>query len=46
MFVSKPLVIMDRVHVYLLQVIWLTYMQMFTIGGLQMPIEKVNMYAS
>jgi hypothetical protein len=27
--------------VSLLQVVWLTYMQ-----GLQMPIEKVNMYAS
>jgi hypothetical protein len=37
---------MDKIHVYLLQVAWLTYMQMFTIGGLQMPIEKMNMYAS
>jgi hypothetical protein len=46
MFMKKPLIIMDKIHVYLLQVAWLTYMQMFTIGGLQMPIEKVNIYAS
>jgi hypothetical protein len=44
MFVRKPLIIMDRIHVFLLQVAWLTYMQMFIIGGLQMPIEKVNVY--
>jgi hypothetical protein len=36
--------IMDRIHVSLLQVAWLIYMQTFTIGGLQMPIEKVNIY--
>jgi hypothetical protein len=35
---------MDKIHVYLLQVAWLTYMQMFTIGGLQILIEKVNVY--
>jgi hypothetical protein len=44
MLVSKPLIIMDRIHVYLFQVAWLTYMQTFTIGGFQMLIEKVNMY--
>jgi hypothetical protein len=44
MFVNKSLVILDSIHVSLLQVAWLTYMQIFTIGGLQMPIEKVNMY--
>jgi hypothetical protein len=31
--------------VSLLQVAWLTYMQMFTIGRFQMLIEKVNVYA-
>jgi hypothetical protein len=46
MFMRKPLIIMDKIHVSLLQVAWLTYMQMFTIGGLQMPIEKLNVYAS
>jgi hypothetical protein len=40
----KPLIIMDEIHVALLQVAWLTYMQMFTIGGLQMQIEIVNVY--
>jgi hypothetical protein len=44
MVVSKPLIILDRIHVSLLQVAWLTYIQMFTIGGLQMPIEEVNVY--
>jgi len=42
---SKPFIIMDRIHVYLFQVAWLTYMQRFTIGGFQMLIEKVSMYA-
>jgi hypothetical protein len=41
---SKPLIVLDRIHVSLLQVVYLSYMQMFTIGGLQMPIEKVNVY--
>jgi hypothetical protein len=45
MLVSKPFIILDRIHVSLLQVAWLTYMQMFTIGGHQMPIEKMNVYA-
>jgi hypothetical protein len=44
MVVSKPLIILDKIHVSLLQVAWLTYMQMFTIGGLQMPLEKVDVY--
>jgi hypothetical protein len=44
MLMKKPLIIMDKIHVYLLQVAWLTYMQMFTIGGLQILIEKVNVY--
>jgi hypothetical protein len=45
MVVSKQLIILDRIHVSLLQVSWLTYMQMFNIGGLQMPLEKMNVYA-
>jgi len=44
MLVSKPLIIMDRIHVSLSQVVRLTYMQTFTIKGLQMLIGKVNMY--
>jgi hypothetical protein len=35
---------MGRIHVSLLQVVRLTYMQTFTIKGLQMLIGKVNMY--
>jgi hypothetical protein len=45
MVVSKPLMILDWIHVSLLQVTWLIYMQMLTIRGLQMLIEKVNVYA-
>jgi hypothetical protein len=44
MLVSKPLIIVDRIHVSLLQVAWLIYMQTFTIGNLQMPIKKMNVY--
>jgi hypothetical protein len=44
MFVNKPLIILDRIHVFLLQVAWLTYMQIFIIVRLQMPIKKMNMY--
>jgi hypothetical protein len=35
---EQPFIIMDRIHVSLLQVAWLTYMETFIIGGLQMPI--------
>jgi hypothetical protein len=46
MIVSKPLIIIDDIHVYLFQVAWLTCMQMFISGGFQTPIKKVNVYAS
>jgi len=44
MLVNKPFIIMDRIHLFLLQVAWFDLYGNIHYWRLQMPIEKVNVY--